>query len=85
MRGAWRASFVFQRCIRDEFATSAVDRPVPVPWSQGHATGRFAFGVIREPQGLNVKEMHPESSLENAADVALPATFGADEEDKHTV
>jgi hypothetical protein len=47
--------------------------------------GRFAVAVIRQPQGLDVKEMHPESSLENAADVALPTTFRANEDDEHAL
>jgi hypothetical protein len=46
---------------------------------------RFAVAVIRQPQGLDVKDMHPKSSLENAADVALPTTFRADENDEHAL
>jgi hypothetical protein len=47
--------------------------------------GRFAVAVVRQPQGLDVKEMRPKSSLENAADVALPTTFRADEDDEHAL
>jgi len=49
------------------------------------STGRLAIRVVPQPQGLDVKEMHPKSSFENAADVALPAAFGADEEDEHAL
>jgi hypothetical protein len=57
-------------------------------YSFGHdwlSTGRLAVAVIRQPQGLDVKEMHPKSSLENAADVALPTPFRADEDDEHAL
>jgi len=49
----------------------------------GFSTGRAAFRVVSQPQRLDVKEMHPKPGVENTADVALPATFGADKKYEH--
>ena len=53
--------------------------------NDGLSTSRFAVGVVRQPEGFYVKEMHPESSFENAADVTLPASFGTYKEDEHAL
>ena len=51
----------------------------------GLSISRFAVGVVRQPERLDVKEMHSQSRFENAADVTLPASFRTDKEDKHAL
>jgi len=40
--------------------------------------GCFAVAVIRQPQGLDVKEMHAQVVVEDSTDVTFPAALRPD-------
>jgi hypothetical protein len=47
------------------------------------STSGFALGVIREPQGLDVEEVHPATSTEHSTDMAFATPLGANEKNEH--